>query len=1623
MSLSSVAQLPARPPTPPISQSIATGVHEALDFLGTTTGSPPRTSLVTPPTSSPISQDERPAKRLRFDSSLSYCGDGQTSLVQDLGSSRHAKSWRSTKSILKTVVPKEVKTNRGADVLDLANVKSNTKSLSTRNMLEDCIQQLRDADITARFEAYGTLIKVLKSFENSPNSQSSYDNNANHGSTLRSRLPLLEEYLRRDIAVSGRKPEIDKLNLSRQALKTATAFFWDLDSGGPVISSDFATWLANHALSVAESPQKPKGLLKRHLNIFTFHPFCKRVLNTHRASRLLTILEGAGDVSSSDDFIIRRLVIYQRLTETCPDLMLTKIRTWFPAVFGGLISRIPSHQRRALTVGTKAAHTFGATSQAGKAIREFLEQQPREAKTNFGELEARLYSMLKTGEEGAIVPQIWSLFVLFQRSKKNNLLHWHHWAAWQGVIQKCFNCSSSDVNVNAFHAWDHLIYSIASSSGAISSNHSLRQPVIGQLCRSQKSKSTIRTKQAAFSTYRMLLYYSLRSSTSPANRDLAWKHFVHEVLAKLARNSLQDRKVCEMISTILFNSTLQDCSIDRFTRDFEDRAGNCNLPRMDSSWIRRNTALILQSVEPYLFTDWSSLARDVSRAPQLEMWKALLNAILEAGSKEIKTAVDLERAIAEITSTLWRLQNASENDRSTTYLHHQVWLLCHACVTILGPRIFVDNFLLFNGCEAYSIAKDQTGVPGPLKSPLSVILRAEYWTTHLNSSPAEMVHDISDLLGRCLDTIPSARRQLELVCSFATCMFGSSSHDISKAPEDLWVDLARRTVAILSKATPDSDCDEIDVQSLAPRYEDAVAVLCSGLNVPGIQARNTAEMLFNRLFTSVSSTSGHCRAYQSVLGRLLACMSRAAARPSGPSLTLTTAALNKLSLIPPIATQGLPEDHIQLRQAWVLAINVLEASLLRTRVIDEDEFSGLLGALSSFVAPASRLSPGVLDCSHSILAHFFRAESQFPRNSVITARVSDFWSQYVQLLFDTCGADDDSRDGLEDILCAGFQSQSVAIAIETIRKWNSLPDERVSSLCSRKLSAVLRMLKERTNVRLLLPRGAYGVDAALESLDSEQMFPWMAASDELAQAAVNEEMSLTRIATRDGLPFTLVDVSRRQTAGSREEAVTEDSKRFEGMPPSSPSTEGKSPLSESPTPDRVDTPPVGEDNIQILGEFPSSPPVYEQTVSQRAEHSMAPDSRDEYFVDAASEHQDPATTLLNMEELHDEPDAASTISEENAADPAERGPTTQVSSRQNETVAQAAEQVPVSDQMAEAHTSQDSSPSGHGRGISRHMLRARVPTVVIPLASQSQVKRKARGVQSSRDTRGGETSKRKRADEPDADSNVAQQPRKTCRRMTPQRREKFLQRQAAASQSSQGSGPQSADDLSPQDCIVVVSSAEAAHPDEQANNTASLKTSQVVPSTAPRERSTPSTNVPGKEADADDDEPDHGQALNSLRGKKRRRTTTSPSTSRKRRSCLRSFQGSLAEEVKEPEGPSEAGGLESTSQELEVDEALDTSSPVRWSSSPVHETPRQTTSAEQHEADENCEQASISSSIISQPSALARTVADCMRRAIRHVSTISLGKREQEGQRRELEDLGFGYLRALNDAGRRVQES
>ncbi|KAF3764391.1 hypothetical protein M406DRAFT_259837, partial [Cryphonectria parasitica EP155] len=620
--------LPARPPTPPRE----TASHD-LDVLSKHLIAPqqllshPR-SLQTPPgvlsptTSSGDSTARR--KRVGFSSQAQYQDppiytDPPSRRQQQTPLSLPSSSSRPVKSILKqTAVPNRLGPANGV-YLDI----DKPGQVNIAAMLESTLQQLAGADRESKVDAYIMLFRALKASSNLPDRIA-----------LQEKMGLFMQFIQRDLSYRTPTGTVD-IPMVTSALKLLHTFlhFPGIASSIPV---EFGMFFVEHCVRSFEDEQAPKEVVRHLMQALYLQNFSLEVMSLERVGRLVTALHNIENHLSRKSIIQSRIHVYEKLVPQCPQQMAAH-SDWLQDLFTDMLSSAGEIRSAAARLGLDAAFTLNKDKRLVGRVLDLLNLS-LEDKKYVEHIIERLGSMLQNKDESQFVPRIWSVITLFIPSPDQ----WDRFKPWLDIIKRSFNHSNLQTRKEANLAWSRVTYRLFLDRRL---DHKpalrlIREPLLSQLRRKGLRDSVL-------GAIRNFYYYALRPEMNLRMLNEVWEMGVTPLLQRLINSEQGDKANMTQAAAIL--TGLLDCKTRRVWR--EDRikdpmlVKDDELPAIESKWIRANPHHIFELVGPILAHGFAGIS--VAGSPFRDLWRALVQSVASASTKDVKLHDDTAKFVAE----------------------------------------------------------------------------------------------------------------------------------------------------------------------------------------------------------------------------------------------------------------------------------------------------------------------------------------------------------------------------------------------------------------------------------------------------------------------------------------------------------------------------------------------------------------------------------------------------------------------------------------------------------------------------------------------------------------------------------------------------------------------------------------------------------------------------------------------------------------------------------------------------------------------------------------------------------------------------------------------------------------
>ncbi|KAL9102739.1 MAG: hypothetical protein Q9163_002136 [Psora crenata] len=845
-----------RPPTPPKESTFKQAEESALQK------DLPSHSLLDTPEESPSSSaecikniSERARKKVGFSGWTKFHKPptvGSTGYESDdlrpLPPSRDCKS---SKSILKPSA--EVTTVDGAKDFTLDNS-------SLPAMLRSAIQHMSSDSRASRLDAYSSLLACLSTYEDEPSVEE-----------LAGSVAEITGRMRRDLSTraSSEDGPMD-VQLATQALKLLT-YFLCTPSLAFNVPEEFQLFIIERSLSSLEEENCPKILVSHYMHLLERQKFGPKVITLERANKLLSTLDTMTIRVRGNRIVSHRIMIYHRLLGQAKSLMASRVESWIDHLIAGLLSTIKDVRTRAITFGIEAGLQLGITNNVSDALVDVFNRRSSGGEKIVDLLCSRLTDMISNRGDAVHVPPIWSIFILFLRSRRQQIERWEHLKAWLIIIQRCFNSGDAQVKFQANIAWNRLIFAlnietIASPQSSTSSSlaNMLKQPIISQLQRNRSDKSGEKNsrlaKQVARSSYCTLLYYALRPTASHEQLDQYWDLYVSAIIPKSFLMTKTDiNHACDILAA-LFSSSGQHRVWDNNRANMNGPVRPDELPCLDSKWVRSRTGKIMQIFDKlFNLADWQL---DTDReAPIVLSWRQLMSAIGDASSKEIKASTDTMTALAHILDQVKRFMSQTYDQQSPREALKRVYVLVQEAVAKVGNLAFNEKRLVLKNHTCFEVTSETPSsrsrrIQETPNSAAIHLLDLLLLHSHDGYEHSDVLNIARYYVALILQSAHYRHSRLSTLRSLAAWLFSKRS-ELSLSPQLLlWqviADIASSTLRISRTAESHSDIS----QSPGHEYRDAVKILEIGVRLHSTDVLGDWCRLYEQVMETIGQEIGH----------------------------------------------------------------------------------------------------------------------------------------------------------------------------------------------------------------------------------------------------------------------------------------------------------------------------------------------------------------------------------------------------------------------------------------------------------------------------------------------------------------------------------------------------------------------------------------------------------------------------------------------------------------------------------------------------------------------------------------------------------------------------------------------
>lgn len=695
-------------------------------------------------------------------------------------------------------------------------------------LLESVVQQLAGESVSSRLDAYINFFNALRTYDGLLG-----------GKEIGEKLPLITDFIQRDVSrdlVNGTPMDT---SLANQALKLSNAFVWQLDISKQ-LSDDFKIFLVERAITSLQETKGGKSVLTHYLSILSDQNFSPKIMTNSRVSRLLTALQDLSKHANGKSISYYRLGIYQRLLSQSKSTFLSLSSVWVENLVHGLLHTHKGTRERAISLGWEISVAAGPTPALSNNIRMLFDRPLKGDRKMSTEICERMSRMVASVDTGIHVPQIWNIVVLLLRSKRWNLDQWEHFKDWLLVLQKCFNCSDHAIKSQAIISWNRFVYAMSpNESTSRSILKMLGRPVFSQFERKKSDKSGSLPLDLLLGSYYYLLYYAFRPSLPHHHLDIVWDEYVATPSANIFSTfPTLSTSAALVLANLLWCPQAKVWTETRITNTAKMEVGE--LPSVDSRWIRSKISSVLGVFESLLKSSvWNQAEIETSNIAL--SWNSLASALSLASSKEITPSGESMQAVASVLGFLHRLWATGPSSLNAVgnqdAFFERFRFLSTTMILSLGGISFTEKLMLKTGEGAFQTSTTPTHRPTTsdtnLNSPILHLLRTISKTTVIFSPIPSYIQLVDGLITASCSGRISRGSRLELLhqCAELSVREATSTSSLPHLLEVVWKATACATADALQSFPIESTQERNG--AVSRDYEIITKILVAGIFFPG----------------------------------------------------------------------------------------------------------------------------------------------------------------------------------------------------------------------------------------------------------------------------------------------------------------------------------------------------------------------------------------------------------------------------------------------------------------------------------------------------------------------------------------------------------------------------------------------------------------------------------------------------------------------------------------------------------------------------------------------------------------------------------------------------------------------
>jgi hypothetical protein len=725
-------------------------------------------------------------------------------------------------------------------------------------MLESIVQQLTGNDRTSKIDAYLMLSSSLKASDNVPSIRA-----------LKQKISLLCQCIIHDVTSKGDNGKPDSALIVNSIMLLAS--FLHKSAIAECLPPDFQINVVEFTIRALGDGSTSKEVIRHLIFVLAQQNFSPKVMNQDRVVRLINALHNVEKQVKGKSIITGRHQAYRNLLRRSRLHMLSNT-AWMEDLFIDMRSTSKDVRNSAITFGLEASFQLGTESSASRAMSDIFKVEHSEG-TSFAEFYAtNLKAMIRKKDEGTAVPQIWSVIMLFLRSKPQLFEQWSYMKVFLDVLSMCWNASDLAVRNETNHAWNRFIFAAQlSEKTALGTRTMLFQPLSSQI---KQRKSQAARKSALNSIYH-LLYYAFNPTSSHACLDTYWDGYVVPLMVKvlitddsksiseLAKPDINE--ACTILCSLFDTATQRPWSENRAIGSSQQSAMNAKeLPGLDAKWTRNRSARIWPLLNSLLEKLYWDLGEDES--PVTQLWQTYIKTIALPAKMEVKVSIDTMNCIASLFGALYRLwaagrvkissvaQSKGRAPYTTAAFLTSFEKLITTTIEGLGPLAFTEKLLAISQ-DTFTAIATPSQMPkkrrAEFKSPLHHLL-----LLMMTISPGlEYDQRFSSMVHRILSPFFEARTSSRSRKEFVKELFNLLPLERTEPCTLIWqvlADFASQAIDLRDKNDNNGQMD----MPLGFDYRETIKILEAGIRYSPINPLTGWKILFEALATSAALDAG-----------------------------------------------------------------------------------------------------------------------------------------------------------------------------------------------------------------------------------------------------------------------------------------------------------------------------------------------------------------------------------------------------------------------------------------------------------------------------------------------------------------------------------------------------------------------------------------------------------------------------------------------------------------------------------------------------------------------------------------------------------------------------------------------